>query len=240
VPDVAGDADTQAGTPMVTAEGGKAATNSVGPSTSAAAALWGGLVALADQYAHHDLGFVNPTIYRIARGPTMTIAGRGSGDGWCGARAARGVGGALPWPRGARHRAGSAARPVGPSGAARRRQSRSRAAPVSGGCRCAGKVADDQAGTPLGGGLPGGLPARPAHRVTAMPAFGPQRAGVPGAQFPEGHPHRGRPPGPQVLQGMAQVPDGRYRQGYLVRARPRVSGHGPGQRGVRATTATVR
>ncbi len=25
-------------------------------------------MALADQYAHHDLGFVNPAIYRIARG----------------------------------------------------------------------------------------------------------------------------------------------------------------------------
>ena len=24
-------------------------------------------MALADQYAHHDLGFVNPAIYRIAR-----------------------------------------------------------------------------------------------------------------------------------------------------------------------------
>jgi subtilase family serine protease len=70
VPDVAGDAGTQAGPPMVTAEGGKTATSSVGPSTSAAAALWGGLVALADQYAHRDLGFVNPTIYRIARSPS--------------------------------------------------------------------------------------------------------------------------------------------------------------------------
>ncbi len=35
--------------------------------TSAAASLWGGLMALADQYAQHDLGFVNPAIYRIAR-----------------------------------------------------------------------------------------------------------------------------------------------------------------------------
>ena len=32
--------------------------------TSDSAPLWGGLVALADQYAHHDLGPVNPTIYR--------------------------------------------------------------------------------------------------------------------------------------------------------------------------------
>ena len=27
-------------------------------------------MALADQYAHHDLGFVNPAIYRIARSPS--------------------------------------------------------------------------------------------------------------------------------------------------------------------------
>jgi hypothetical protein len=27
-------------------------------------------MALADQYAHHDLGFVNPAIYRIARRPS--------------------------------------------------------------------------------------------------------------------------------------------------------------------------
>jgi subtilase family serine protease len=29
----------------------------------------GGVLALADQSAHHDLGFVNPAIYRIARSP---------------------------------------------------------------------------------------------------------------------------------------------------------------------------
>ena len=37
------------------------------PGTSGSAPLWGGLVALADQYAHHDLGFINPAIYSIAR-----------------------------------------------------------------------------------------------------------------------------------------------------------------------------
>jgi subtilase family serine protease len=36
--------------------------------TDAAASLWAGVMALADQDAHHDLGFVNPAIYRIARG----------------------------------------------------------------------------------------------------------------------------------------------------------------------------
>ena len=37
------------------------------PGTSDSAPLWGGLVALADQYAHHDLGLVNPAIYSIGR-----------------------------------------------------------------------------------------------------------------------------------------------------------------------------
>jgi subtilase family serine protease len=44
----------------------------VGPAsgTSAAASLWAGIMALADQDAQHDLGLVNPAIYRIARGPS--------------------------------------------------------------------------------------------------------------------------------------------------------------------------
>lgn len=37
--------------------------------TSASAPLWGALVALADQYAHRDLGFVNRAIYSIASVP---------------------------------------------------------------------------------------------------------------------------------------------------------------------------
>jgi subtilase family serine protease len=36
--------------------------------TSAAAPLWAGVIALADQEAGHRLGFVNPAIYAIARG----------------------------------------------------------------------------------------------------------------------------------------------------------------------------
>ena len=66
VPDVAGDADQQGGLSIVVASGGE---TSVTPATgtSASAPLWGGLMALADQYAHHDLGSVNPAIYRIAR-----------------------------------------------------------------------------------------------------------------------------------------------------------------------------
>jgi subtilase family serine protease len=67
VPDVAGDADAQDGAPIVYASG---STPWIAPASGAEAAapLWGGLVALADQYAHHDLGLVNPAIYRIARG----------------------------------------------------------------------------------------------------------------------------------------------------------------------------
>jgi len=67
VPDVAGDADEKGGWAVVLTSGGQ---RSVIPAfgTSASASLWGGLLALADQYADHDLGFVNPAIYRIARG----------------------------------------------------------------------------------------------------------------------------------------------------------------------------
>ena len=67
VPDVAGDANQQGGLPIIMA--GRAGTSvNTAPGTSAATALWAGLVALADQDAHHDLGLVNPAIYRIARG----------------------------------------------------------------------------------------------------------------------------------------------------------------------------
>ncbi|HYB17938.1 MAG TPA: S53 family peptidase [Streptosporangiaceae bacterium] len=66
VPDVAGDAYDQGGISIVTVSGGK---TGIAPAsgTGAAAPLWAGLMALADQYAHHDLGFVNTAIYRIGR-----------------------------------------------------------------------------------------------------------------------------------------------------------------------------
>jgi subtilase family serine protease len=73
VPDVAGDANQQGGAPVVLAGGRQSAVNSA-PGTSASAALWAGLVALADQDAHHGLGFVNPAIYRIARGASYHTA----------------------------------------------------------------------------------------------------------------------------------------------------------------------
>ncbi len=66
VPDVAGDANQLGGLPIVLAGDSQSAV-STSPGTSAATALWAGLMALADQDAHHGLGFVNPTIYRIAR-----------------------------------------------------------------------------------------------------------------------------------------------------------------------------
>ena len=56
----------QGGAPIVFAGGGTPLIASAS-GTSASAPLWAGLMALADQYAHHDLGFVNPAIYRIAR-----------------------------------------------------------------------------------------------------------------------------------------------------------------------------
>jgi subtilase family serine protease len=61
-PDVSADAD-QPGPPTVFA-GGSIVTNL---GTSNSTPLWGGVIALADQYAHHDLGFVNPAIYQIGR-----------------------------------------------------------------------------------------------------------------------------------------------------------------------------
>jgi subtilase family serine protease len=68
VPDVAADADPATG--MALAFSGDGASYFIGAGgTSAAAPLWAALIALADQDAGHQLGLVNPAIYRIARGP---------------------------------------------------------------------------------------------------------------------------------------------------------------------------
>ena len=69
VPDVAADAG-HPGPPIVFAGG--IIETPVG--TSGSTPLWGGVIALADQYAHHDLGFVNPAIYRIGRSPSYHSA----------------------------------------------------------------------------------------------------------------------------------------------------------------------
>ena len=60
VPDVAGAADPHTG--LVIYQGGQWAM--VG-GTSAAAPLWAGIVALANQMAGHPLGFINPALYKL-------------------------------------------------------------------------------------------------------------------------------------------------------------------------------
>lgn len=66
VPDVASDADLETGMAVVAVSDGGFI---IGPSggTSAGAPAWAGIVALADQYAGRQLGFINPAIYRIGR-----------------------------------------------------------------------------------------------------------------------------------------------------------------------------
>ena len=66
VPDVAGDAAAPGGLAQVYTSGG--AANLITESgTSGSAPLWAGIVALADEYAHKDIGLVNPAIYDIGR-----------------------------------------------------------------------------------------------------------------------------------------------------------------------------
>ena len=101
VPDVAGDASGPTGMALAFSEpGGRYELIGAG-GTSAGAPFWAGLIALADQEAGHPLGFVNPAIYRIARGPLyhqafhdittgnntvvlngVTITGYQTGPGW--------------------------------------------------------------------------------------------------------------------------------------------------------------
>jgi len=66
VPDVAADAAGPGGLAMVYASGG-AAYRMTASGTSGSAPLWAGVIALADQYAHRDLGFINPAIYAMGR-----------------------------------------------------------------------------------------------------------------------------------------------------------------------------
>jgi subtilase family serine protease len=68
VPDVAASASTTSGMASALVVDGQQALG-VADGTSAAAPFWAGIIALADQYAGHHLGFVNPAIYRIARNP---------------------------------------------------------------------------------------------------------------------------------------------------------------------------
>jgi subtilase family serine protease len=67
VPDVAADASPHTGMALVISDGANQYTIRNSGGTSASAPLWSGLIALADQYAGRQLGFVNPAIYRIGR-----------------------------------------------------------------------------------------------------------------------------------------------------------------------------
>ena len=68
VPDVAADGEGSTGMALAfSAPGGGYELIGAG-GTSAGAPFWAALIALADQEAGHPLGFVNPAIYRIARG----------------------------------------------------------------------------------------------------------------------------------------------------------------------------
>jgi subtilase family serine protease len=65
VPDVSADANGHTGMALVISTGGGYAISNSG-GTSAATPFWAAVIALADQYAGHKLGFVNPALYRIA------------------------------------------------------------------------------------------------------------------------------------------------------------------------------
>src|SRR5579872_806707 len=65
VPDVAANADSATAMALDISGGGLYPAQG----TSAAAPLWAGVVALADQQAGQHLGFINPALYAIARGP---------------------------------------------------------------------------------------------------------------------------------------------------------------------------
>ncbi len=99
VPDIASDAAPHTGMALVSRTGRGRYTIRNSGGTSAAAPLWAGVIALADQYAHRHLGFVNAAIYQIAQTshdafhqvttannsvsfPPHTIIGYHAGRGW--------------------------------------------------------------------------------------------------------------------------------------------------------------
>jgi subtilase family serine protease len=100
VPDVAADAGP-AGLAAVVSDADQGYTIFGANGTSASAPLWAALIALANQRAGCDLGFVNPAIYRIGRSSayhsafhdittgnntvivsSTTITGYSAGPGW--------------------------------------------------------------------------------------------------------------------------------------------------------------
>jgi subtilase family serine protease len=101
LPDVSGDADPRSGVALAIAEGGGHAVVIGAGGASAAAPLWAGVIALADQFAGRSLGFVNPALYKIGLSaayhqafhdvttgnntvmlPTQTITGYQAASGW--------------------------------------------------------------------------------------------------------------------------------------------------------------
>lgn len=66
IPDVSADANGHTGMALVISNGSGGYTIRDSGGTSAATPFWAGVIALADQFAGHDLGFVNPALYRIA------------------------------------------------------------------------------------------------------------------------------------------------------------------------------
>lgn len=69
VPDVAATASPHTALAVITHEPGGGYSVHGSGGTSSAAPVWAGIMALADQSAGRDLGFVNPALYRIAAGP---------------------------------------------------------------------------------------------------------------------------------------------------------------------------
>ena len=69
VPDVAADGSGATGMALAFSTAGGSYELIGAGGTSAGAPFWAGLITLADQEAGHPLGFINPAIYRIARGP---------------------------------------------------------------------------------------------------------------------------------------------------------------------------
>jgi subtilase family serine protease len=67
VPDVSADASPHTGMALIISTGANQYTIRNSGGTSASAPLWAGLIALANQYAGHQLGLVNPAIYAVAR-----------------------------------------------------------------------------------------------------------------------------------------------------------------------------
>ena len=101
VPDVSGDADPRTGMALTIADGGEHSVVIGAGGASAAAPLWAGVIALANQYAGRNLGFINPALYRIGLSahyhqafhdvtagnntvvlPTETISGYQAAPGW--------------------------------------------------------------------------------------------------------------------------------------------------------------